>query len=339
MDNTSATSRTATVSEALRAASCEHARFALECYTDPASSSLLTALAAGGAVEAALKSTLAQVLPSLLADRGDPHTQIFLAGRVGLPGKTYLDCRTISPADALKTLCLVRHTLQVIQADVHKVLNVRNAAAHLGIVRPQDLHDCVRSMVVCMDTLMPDLGQGPAEFWGAKLTSYASALRQESQDGVRFAVEEAMTVARTRLEKLMALGPETFEALADALDANGLDVTEEDDEYRAPHECPVCSRDGWITGPIERGELQYETAEDLSMEHSWVDRTVIPIDFQCDVCGLRLADRQLDRAGLPTEIQLQPDEDPFELRDFYESILAEEAYERQREERWLRDEE
>ena len=62
----------------LIAASRSHARLAMELHADPfdPQNRLRAAMAVGVAVELALKAAVAAVLPSLLAEKGDPHSRI-----------------------------------------------------------------------------------------------------------------------------------------------------------------------------------------------------------------------------------------------------------------------
>lgn len=51
-------------------------------------------MAVGVAVELALKAAIATVLPSLLAEKGDPHSQLILMGRASL---IYTSDRFVTP--------------------------------------------------------------------------------------------------------------------------------------------------------------------------------------------------------------------------------------------------
>lgn len=313
------------LSESLLHTARGQARFALQSYAslDDGTPPTLVALSAGAAVESALKAVLAKLLPSTLAEKGDLHTQLFLMGRGGLPDKTYADCRTVGAFEAWKSINDALPKLQVAQNDVKQVLAVRNAAAHLALVDSEDLKRGVRAMVVCVEALLVELGTNSLTFWGDDLHAHTTALVEESVDARLVLIEELKTAARVRLDRLQSLSGDHFEGLAMTLDQGAREAEDSSDSRGESHECPVCHYTGWLSGYVERSALQHEAGDEHTEDSHWVDRTFWPSDFMCGVCGLTLQEEELRLAGLPEVIDLEPDYDPDEYRDWYDDLRDE----------------
>lgn len=311
--------------ESLLHAARADARQALEQYADPDSSvRLRAAVSAGSAVEALLKAVLAQTLPSLLAERGDVHTQLILSGLPGARGKSYLDCRTVGGLEAMRAVTVAKPSLMLAEDDVKRALSVRNAATHLSILTTADLKAGIRSMVATIEVLLPSLAT-PMDFWGQALLPHAETLREAVADQRMERVEEAKSLARVRLEKLKIVGQSAFEAMAELLDAKGYQDEVEGETARVAHRCPVCEYSGWLSGFVERSNLHYSHEDDYGAPRAWVDRTLDVAEFSCEVCGLYLRSAEVRLAGLPTEVDLEPDSEPEELEIEIEDYWAQQG--------------
>lgn len=144
---TSTEVRSPSIGQALLRAAEGHARFALRSYLDDQDIIPLQAAVAGGAaVELLIKAVLFRAAPALLAMRGDVHSILVFSGKPGVPGKGYLDCRTIGADDAKKALVVIRPSLNSISTDVDVALKRRNAAVHLAVVTKADLVIGIRAM-------------------------------------------------------------------------------------------------------------------------------------------------------------------------------------------------
>lgn len=267
-------------------------------------------MAVGVAVELALKAAVATILPSLLAEKGDPHSQLLLMGRAGLPGKSQSDVRTITGTGAWQVIASVRPQLGIGQKDVQAALNLRNGAAHLASVDRKELADGIRAMANCVDRLLPELNLTRSQYWGEEFEGQALVLIREVMDAREVRVAQATSSALVQLARLRALGNETFEAILVTLDSDGREPEDEGESYGEPHKCPVCAYTGWLSGVVERSELQVDEA---NPDDVWIDRLFLPREFHCGVCGLAVWDQELPLVGLPTTEQLDPDEDPWEL--------------------------
>jgi len=316
----------------LVAASRSQARVAMELQTDPmdTQSRLKAAMAVGVAVELALKAAVASILPSLLADKGDPHSQLFLMGRAGLPGKSQSDVRTIGGTAAWQVISAVRPQIDLSQKDVQAALNLRNGAVHLALVDPTELAAGIRAMAICVDRLLSEFITR-RDYWGEEFEDQVLALIKEVMDAREIRVEQAKSSALVQLARLRALGEEAFDAVVVTLDSEGREPEDNGESYGEPHECPVCGYSGWLSGVVERSDLQMDEADPHEV---WVDRVFVPREFRCEVCGLAVWDQDLPMAGLPAAMQLEADNDPWELREMYEDIQADIAFEAMREARF-----
>jgi len=292
---------------------------------------LRAAMAVGVAVELALKAAVAAVLPSLLAEKGDPHSQLFLMGRPGLPGKSQSDVRTIGGTVAWQVIAAVRPQLGIGQKDVQAALNLRNGAAHLALVDRTELAEGIRAMAICIDRLLPELSLTRSDYWGEEFEGQVLVLIKEVMDAREIRVAQAKSSALVQLARLKALGDEAFDAIRVTLDSEGREPEDDGESYGEPHECPVCAYIGWLSGVIERSDLQVDDADHYEV---WVDRLFVPREFRCGVCGLAVWDQELPMVGLPATKQLDPDEDPWELRELYNQAQADAAWEATRDERY-----
>lgn len=276
-----------------------HARFALRSYLDEEDVTPIQAAVAGGAaVEMLLKASLFRVVPALLAMRGDVHSILVLSGKPGVPGKGYLDCRTISADDAKKALIAIRPTLNLISTEVDAALRRRNAAAHLAAVSRSDLVIGVRAMCATVAALLPELAVTPADFWGdPELVTHAQTLADEEADQRRLLLEQLKMAASGRLARMKAVDLRLVEILAAEHAAAEGDVDDGGDQYSEAHQCPICDYWGWLSGPVARGELR---AVETDYHDGWeVARTWYPERFACEVCGFALDSTMLWIAGFP----------------------------------------
>lgn len=315
---------------ALLAASRTQARLAMELHADPLDQQnrLKAAMAAGVAVELALKASIAAILPSLLAEKGDPHSQLYLMGRGGLPSRSPSDVRTIVGMATWQLVAALRPQLGIDQRDVRAVLTVRNGAAHLALVDQSELAAAVRAMTICIDRLLPTVDMNLATYWGPEFEDQVRALIKEVMDAREIRVQQAKSAALLQLARLKAFGPDAFEAIVMTLSYDGRDPEGPDERYGQPHKCPVCSHGGWLSGVVERSDLQVDD-EDRNLV--WVDRLFVPQEFECKVCGFAVWNQELVAAGLPAAEQLEPDDDPWELRQMTEDAAADAQYEEMRE--------
>lgn len=318
---------------ALLEASRTQARLAMELHADALDqhSRLKAALAAGVAVELALKASIASILPSLLADKGDPHSQLYLMGRGGLPSKSPSDVRTIVGIATWHLITDLRPQLGIDKRDVQAVLNVRNGAAHLGLVDRTELTTAVRAMTICIDKLLPTVELSRAAYWGPEFEDQVGALIKEVMDAREVRVQQAKSAALLQLARMKALGADAFDAIVMALSSDGRDPETTGDSYGKPHQCPVCGYAGWLSGVVERSDLEVDAADSSVV---WVDRLFVPQEFRCDLCGFAVWNQDLSVAGFPTAEDLEPDDDPWELRQLYEDAQAEAQYEEMRERRY-----
>ncbi len=272
------------------------------------------AVAAGTALELLAKGFLSAINPAMLVERSEKDSLLFLVNqghRVDADSSP-TDVRTLSASDALLL------TKKVIpggafswnpQAD-RKVLQVRNAALHLGLAEPGELRDACVIMTRLVSELLTQTSADSSKFWGdvdglaQTLLDEAATERQRNVE-VKKAASKAFYLRLTK-----GLDAATRSAVVTSL----LDRAEPEgdlDTWIAEQECPVCENSGWLTCDIVRGELQHEQVDWHDYE-TWVDRAALPFLFQCGVCGLELEDDELLEAAFPREIELEPDTDPAE---------------------------
>lgn len=324
--------QTPSIGQALLRAAEGHARFALRSYLDEQDIIPLQAAVAGGAaVELLIKAVLFRAAPALVAMRGDVHSTLVFSGKPGVPGKGYLDCRTIGADDAKKALVAMRPSLNLISTDVDVALKRRNAAVHLAIVTKADLVIGIRAMCVTVAALLPELALAPKDFWGESLAAHAETLAGEEADQRRLLLEQLKTVAADRLARMRSVDPRVLELLAAERAASEGDVEDSGEEYSEAHQCPVCEYWGFLSGPVTRGDLRSVESEYYD---GWeVERAWYPNRFACDVCGLVLDPQTLGVAGFPTSQDLDSDDaTQDEVEDMILELQADYEYDRWRDE-------
>lgn len=325
--------RSPSIGEALLRAAEGHARFALRSYLDEGDIiPLQAAVAAGAAVELLIKSVLFRAAPALLAMRGDVHSILVFSGKPGVPGKGYLDCRTIVGDEAKKALVTMRPSLNAISAEIEAALQRRNAAVHLAVVTKNDLMIGVKAMCVTVAALLPELAVTQKDFWGEGLATHAQMLAEERADQRRLLLEQLKTIASERLARMRSVGPTVVELLAAERAAAEGEMHDRGDEYSEAHQCPVCEYWGLLAGPVTRGDMH---AVEGHHHDGWeVERTWYPDDFACAVCGLVLDVKTLGIAGFPLSQELDPDEaTPDEMQEMYSDLQAAYEYDRWHDER------
>lgn len=285
-----------------------HARFALRSRTanDQEADPLTVAVAAGCATEAILKAAVAKFLPGLLALNGDTHTQLYLSGKGGLPGKTYADCRTVSPADAHKILKLADPMSKATKEDIDRTMSVRNAAAHLGYVQDADLGSAVDGMVLTIESILLIFGTESKDFWGSELAQIASVINQGTLDQRLAAIHQALAAARLQYQRLgQVLGEGGLELIIESRDAEGYPEEDDGRQFKRPERCPACDNHGWLEGFIQLHPPEFD--DDVSYR----PRSEGATEFHCDVCGLYLFGWEVEDAGIEVDKELDPEMGPF----------------------------
>jgi len=245
------------IGEGLLSAAKGNARFALKSYlVEDDIIPLQAAVAAGAAVELIIKAVLYRAAPALLAMKGDVHSILVFSGKPGVPGKGYLDCRTIVGDDAKKALIAMRPSLNSISEEVDAALHRRNAAVHLARLTNHDLVVGIKAMCVSVEALLSELSLTPNDFWGDDLVSHAQILAKQGADQRRLLLEQLKTVASARLARMRAVDSRAVELLAAERAASDGDVEDNGDDHSEAYQCPVCEYWGWLSGPVTRGDVR-----------------------------------------------------------------------------------
>ena len=280
---------------------------------------LEAAIAAGTATELLAKAYLCSVDPAMLAERNERKTSLVLTGHGHLTkaGESYLDIKTLGARAALIYASEIPGGPAFNPNTQGKVLEVRNAAAHMGLVSEDELRTSIGIMVRLVHSLVSTLGTTDDDFWGDDLKSAARDILEVATDELRKRVLARKDEARAQLHHLVG-GLEDGVAAVVLQHLSGTKRPTVDwSESAEPWECPVCEQNGWLVCDVERGPLQGE-AINLHDYEIWVDRTAIPYLFQCPVCELELTDDELVEAGMPSTLELEADYEPVEAQEPYD---------------------
>ncbi|NKZ72005.1 hypothetical protein GTA09_21525 [Rhodococcus hoagii] len=198
------------------------------------------------------------------------------------------------------------------------VLNVRNAACHLGLVDFDELTSAIKIMVRVIEDLIAVMAIPRDKFWRKHTIGVVDGLLDEAAKEITVAVNAKVARARLRLETLTQNLPQpAAQALLEAL-AGKMPRAFSDHEERQT--CPVCNHSGWLICGVERGPVEWEEQDDGSRIF-YVERTAFPIWFDCKVCDLELEGEELYEFDFPREIELEVDDDPPEVAEWEPSDI------------------
>jgi hypothetical protein len=217
--------------------------------------------------------------------------------------------KSVSAVEAVATANQLHPSLGWRQAADSIVFRVRNAAAHMALVDPEELHAAVLELLKFVRGCLAVRGGEPAGFWGDGLAPLASELLDEATTASRRVVAAKQAAAHARLALLVgALDGAARAAVLASLSGRKISST----DHEEAQACPVCAQQGWLLCGVERGPVEWD--EDGG---AFVLPTAWPFGFECSVCGLELeGDDELRVFDFPTEIELEPDYDPTEAYDW-----------------------
>lgn len=288
-----------------------HAVRAVTLYTaSNADECMSAAVSTGCAVELLAKAYLASIEPTLLAaDRDDGQSILVLSGRLDRASISPTAVRTKSALECLLIAKKLHPTLRWNPKTDMTVLNVRNAACHLGLADMGELASAIKIMVKVVEDLLAAMALPRESFWGVHTLSVVDGLLDTAAKELAVAVNAKVARARIRLQSLTHnLSTPESESLLELLAGAVVHSYSDHDE---PHICPVCERKGWLLCSVERGPLErakYPPGDGSA----YVERTAYPFEFECGVCNLELEEDELLEFAFPTEIELEPDYDPPE---------------------------
>jgi len=280
------------------------------------------ALAAGIAVEHALKARIAAESPVLLAT-GRSDDAWFRSARKLLTyaddatafGVVSGDVHTLGGSQAFIRAFAIDPRLKPFKVHVQRVFQYRNGEAHMGVSGTEDTKIVFTSCARVITEVFGPL----AEFWGPH-ANLVDSLLDELATELRQLVELKLAAARNEFER--RFGSETYLVRSTLLQQiESARACRYSAEVR-PYLCPACGNGALIQG-INRVEAEYDRHTDYPTVTVLLDATRLV----CDACRLVLdgAD-ELEAAGIDREMEnegvdpgdvyadFEPDEDWFRDR-------------------------
>ena len=300
---------TARIRQLLALSARWHSRVAVQQFVSTDRDELLqAAISVGTASELILKALVSSTSPALLADRGDRDSLLLLAN-ASLESTNALAFRSIAAAEVHR---LAKHLHRALPIDLNDLapLAARNAAAHLAIVDSGQLRRAVVQHCRIVQATLPLLELDDGPYWGASMRATVINLLDEAKSEVARVVAAKLAAATTALNtRVRALPEEARAAYLAALSGRMLSST----DHEEPQTCPACEQNGWLLCGVERGPVEYDSENGMA----WASRTAYPFAFECPVCGLELENEELPEIpDFPDHVELDPDEDPIEARDW-----------------------
>ncbi len=270
---------------------------------------LQAALAAGTAVEHLAKAVIVSVEPTLLADKVDRDTLLWLSGKGNRAETRATRIRTVGALNAVKLVAALHKGASVPSILAEAALEARNAAAHVGLVDRDELHGAVGGMCSTVDVFLNLMGSDRGPFWGDYL-GVADTLIEADRAAVEQIVAAKFASAHARLARLTDALPADYTALVLATMAQKPLIADHEEE----RPCPACGQRAWLACDVEEGDVEFDHDEDSVS--AWVSRTAYPLWFECSVCGLTLDERELQHLGLGVPIEL--DDRDLDPAEYYE---------------------
>jgi hypothetical protein len=286
-----------------------HARQAIELFANDDQAGLTqAAVSAGCAVELLAKAFLASVEHGLLAEKGDRDTVLILSGNANLTSAQIAEMKTVGALESLKIAKHLHPPLPFnIQSD-QVVLRVRNAAAHMGMVLPDELRAAVAVMCRLVDGLLAALSLKRDDYWGRDAVGVVDEILDIAKSEVRRIVAAKIAAAERRYAGLVSgLDAAGRVVVLAALSRRGPYMIADHNE---PQECPACKQQGWLVCHVDEGQPEVEYGDDGN-QYAFASRTAYPSIFECPVCELELEEEELAEFDYPMEIELEPNNDPY----------------------------
>lgn len=287
---------------------------------------LRCAIEAGAAAEWLVRALLANANPALLAEPRRHDSLLALAGVRPLPDSDLRHLKTVTLTEALDIALKIDPTSSI-RADVDFIKDVRNGAAHAGVVAPSSMQETARRLVRVVAAVSPQLGVDHAEFWGALLAPVAEGILADFEDEIAARVASKIAAARSRVNNLTWNLPKAqADLLLAALEVRAVphlisSPESEDHEYS----CPACGRRAWLSylrlpEDTDRYLVDSDRAGEPIEPYFVVPVTLVPSLLQCPVCELVLDETDDELSGLEG-IEEVPESEPIirDVDEYYES--------------------
>jgi hypothetical protein len=285
-------------------ASAEAARHAASNYTtDERYERIAASMALGTATEHLLMAVIADLDPALLADARHAASRVALS-RANTIGR--LDAHAVRTISYGEALTLIEQSQKTgIKEDVDFVMQTRNAAAHLALTNPNDMHDALIRLVrivSALNELLPD-NYTDDGYWGEHLRDLIVKLADAGTTEIQHSFTSKRLAAKARYEALINPLPEdqraAFVAMLEAKPPTTVADRSDLIEYAVESkDCPACGSGGyihWSLHPLEDYKEVFDFDKDGTPELAALTVSVQwrPYVFECPVCGLGFKPREV----------------------------------------------
>lgn len=279
-------------------ASAASARHAIGNY-DRADAQTLRAVAisTGAAVEHLLMACVASIDTLLLADRVDAYSAYHLS-RGNRAGKIEVRrVRTITWGAAVAILEFADASATTIRPDIKLIMDTRNAAAHIAMADAEDITEAVTRLTRVVQAMHTFLPQSEADYWGATYLPVAQSLRDARTTAVDRKYKSKVASHAERFEQMLpGFSRAEREAVYVAMEGRSpwqWEGFRGGPDHTGSHSCPACSRRAHVGYGIV--ELEDFTEVPRIGENGDQNGTLlevaielVPLAFECPVCGLEL---------------------------------------------------
>lgn len=256
------------------------------------------AVAAGAAVEHLLMACVASIDTALLADRSSHYSSVSLSRNNHTGQLDPRRLKTITWGNAAGILEVVDPGMSTLRDQLRRVMDCRNAAAHVAIAHAADVLDvagCLAHIVEVLHRFLPDLPEH--RYWGHHHYDLARTLRDARASAVERSYSTKVAVHAERFELMLPdVSPAERQAVYALMEArsprrSGADQYADGTDR---HPCPACFRSGYLHHRItllddqkedgrEYDEMGILIGASFSVSLEWG-----PLGFECPVCDLEL---------------------------------------------------
>lgn len=214
-------------------------------------------MATGTAVELTAKAYCVSIDPALLADKGDRDSLLLLGDNSRLTTRRPTEARTIPAYTALDAARLLLHptVLPWVQAQDRTVLEVRNAAAHMGLVDAVELKHAVTQMCRLLQVLVPALELDLEVYYESAWPVVQGLLDEAKSDTARVVAAKVAAAQRWLDALLHPFDDASRVVVLAALSGRAMSSS----DHEEPQGCPVCSQRGGSSVPLNEGTSSFPT--------------------------------------------------------------------------------
>ncbi|WP_431236068.1 hypothetical protein ACQ856_30280 (plasmid) [Mycolicibacterium psychrotolerans] len=267
---------------------------------------------AGTAVEIMIKHILAKVTPVLILDtkKITRNSILHLTGRSDVVARLSanndpapidaLDVATIGASEAVDLVAKMWSSgARFSVRDAKAILNVRNAAIHLGMLSRSTMLTTMLKFIDVMAALVEEAG-APSDFWSVSVSSIERKIR--SNTPISVVLQQKIDNARAVAGGKHSMDDFTFMTYLGLTSEEpgelGSTYARDDLPHWRQVMCPTCVSAGVMWGVLVPGSVEYQEDPESGGTLYWIDDEARPALYKCGHCELELTRAEIGEYGI-----------------------------------------